>query len=126
MSFVLYYVGYHGYPPKYIVNANMVILTIQHMATSKLNITTANNCLLQFQLAYICYSCLLIHEQVRHSVWDHCKDRFPSKTMSVVEKCRKGSMPRTLSMIILYVKGEMLKYRVLSSFTFVPHFLISY
>ena len=38
-----YYFGYHYYPLNYIVNSNIDIFPIQHMAKIKINITTTKS-----------------------------------------------------------------------------------
>ena len=47
------YVGHIAYPIKHIVNGNMDILPIKHIATRKLKIAKTKKNVSQFHLAYI-------------------------------------------------------------------------
>ena len=47
------YVGCHAYPLKHTVNRNVDILSIQNMATRRINISTTKKYLLHFHLKCI-------------------------------------------------------------------------
>ena len=115
------YVGYNSYPIKHILNRNMYRFMIQYMPTRKINITKPENYLLQFQLVYICYSHLCIHEQMRNAVLDLHENHFYPKTMSMIAQYVKFSISRMLSVIMIYEELKSSKYSVLSSLNFAPH-----
>ena len=79
------YVGYNSYPIKHILNRNMYRFMIQYMPTRKINITKPENYLLQFQLVYICYYFMCIHEQARDAALDTQNDHLPQKTVSIIQ-----------------------------------------
>ena len=60
-------VGYHAYPLKHEVNKNTDILLIHHMDTRRRNISKTNKYLLQSQLAYICFTHMRIHKNMKFS-----------------------------------------------------------
>ena len=59
--------GYYAYLLKNIFNSSMDILLIWHMDRRNKMMTTKKY-ILQFQLTYICFSNLRMHEQMRNSV----------------------------------------------------------
>ena len=59
---------------------------------------------------------------MRNAVLDLHKDHLPPKTMSMISKCLKLSMSRTLSVLIIYKELNSIKYIVLASLTFSTYF----
>ena len=113
---------YHAYPLKHIVNSNLDIFMIRHMATRKVNNPMTKKKEFQFQLAYICYSHFCIDEPMGDIVMDLHKDHFSPKTVSKIAKCLKFPMSRTLSVIMIYEDGGSMVYRFLAPLTFAPCF----
>ena len=83
----------------------MDIFLIHHMTTQTIHISTAKEYLLQFQLAYICYSSLCIHEKKRNAALDNHKSHFAPQTVSTISIWNKNSTSRILPLIIIY-KGK--------------------
>ena len=63
----------------------MYRLPIHHMNTIKIKIKTTKKYLLQFQLVYICYYFMCIHEQARDAALDTQNDHLPQKTVSIIQ-----------------------------------------
>ena len=90
------------------------------MVTRRIHITTTKNNLLQFHIACMLYSHLRIYEQMRDLFLYLQTNIFP---VEIYNGCKvsKILMPRTLSVIMIYKEGKMVKYLVLASLTFASY-----
>ena len=106
-----YYEMYHEYSIKHPVNRNLDILPIQHIAFRKVKNPTTKNRDFQFQLAFIYYLHLHIHQLIGDYIFVIHKDDFRPKTLSNIYKCLKCSIWKTLSVIMLYKDGVLMIIR---------------
>ena len=97
-------------------------LPINHKVTIKVKITTTKKYLLNFQIAYICYSHLCIHQEIRNTVFDIHRVWFFFQNVYGF-KLSKNPMSIMLSVIMIYEKVKLLKYIVLDPHNFALNFI---
>ena len=110
-----YYDCYHKCALNHIVNSNIYRSPINHIATIQVkNPIMTKNKYFKFQLKYIFYSHLHIHQPRRNSYLKLYSADFNPKTASKIFKSMKSLMSRTLSVIMMHEDYGAMTHRVLA------------